>query len=325
MKTTNRWRFAWAAATLLASTMVSAQDYPASGKVIHFVIGFPAGSTIDNVSRVIVENIQARTGATIVVDDKAGALGIIGMDNVSGAAADGYTMMPSSSATNSSGPFLSRAARRVDAVNGFSHIGRMVRFDILVVTKAGEGFQNAAHLIAVAKTNPTKVTYGYGSGTGQVAAAAFCRAAQIQVPGIPYKGQPPALVDLIGGQIGFVAADLGAVLPQVRSGTLTAVALLSDQRSTILPGVPTTKELGLGDMNLRGWIGVAGPRGLPPDVVRWWETQLTASMAVPEVRKRLLAIGVEPDLLLGAPFRRFVQDQYDAWGRQIHDAGIEPK
>lgn len=313
------------AAVTLASPAAAAEAYPAPGKVIHIVIGFPAGSTIDNAARVLMESIRARTGATIVVDNRPGALGVIGLEAVAKAAPDGYTMMPSSSATNSSGPYLSKAAQRIDAVKGYTHVGRFVQFDILVVTKAGQDYQTARQLIAAAKANPAAISYGYGSGTGQVAAAAFCRAAAIQVTGVPYKGQPPALQDLIGGQTTFVAADLGAVWPHLRAQNLTAVALLSDKRSTILGSVPTARELGLGSIQLRGWIGLAGPAGLPTEVVRWWDAQLSASMALPEVKERLLAMGVEPDLLKGAAFQRFVQEQYEAWGKAIQAAGIQPE
>lgn len=314
-----------ALAALLASAGAAAQAYPAPGKTIRFVIGFPAGSTIDNVSRVVLDNIRTRTGAVILVDNKPGALGVLGVETVVKSPADGYTMMPASSATHSSGPYLSKAAQRFDAIDGFTHVGRAVRFDIVVVTNPAQGYTTANALIAAAKAKPNAVSYGYGSGTGQVSAAAFSRAAGVQALGVPYKGQPPALTDLIGGQINFVAADLGAVLAQVRAKNITAIALTSDKRSTILPDVPTAKELGLSGLNLTGWIGIAGPAKLPPDVVQWWTTQLNTAMAAAEVQERLRNMGIEPDLLTGEPFQRFVKEQHEAWGKQIRDAGIQPE
>lgn len=318
-------RAALALAALLSAGAVSAQAYPAPGKTIRFVIGFPAGSTIDNVSRVVLDHIRTRTGAVIVVENKPGALGVLGVETVVKAPADGYTMMPASSATNSSGPYLSKAAQRFDAIDGFTHVGRAVRFDIVVVTNAAQGYTTANELIAAARAKPNGLSYGYGSGTGQVSAAAFARAANIQTLGVPYKGQPPALTDLIGGQINFVAADLGAVLSQVRAKNLNAVALTSDKRSTIVPNVPTAKELGLQGLDLTGWIGIAGPAKLPADVVQWWAAQLSTTMAAPDVQERLRTMGIEPDLLLGEPFQRFVKDQHEAWGKQIKDAGIQPE
>lgn len=319
--------FGWAVlATALGSTWTmpasaAADTYPA--KNIRFVIGFPAGSTIDNVSRVLLDSIRARTGATIVIENKPGALGVLGVETVVKAPPDGYTMMPSSSATNSSGPYLSKAAQKFDTLNDLTHVARVVRFDIAIVTNPTQGYATAQELIKAAGVKPKAISYGYGSGTGQVAAAAFARSARIDPLAVPYKGQPLAVNDLLGGQINFVAADLGAVLSQVRARSLTAVALASDARSSILPNVPTSKELGLTDLNLAGWIGIAGPAKLPADVVQWWNTQLTATLAAPEVIERLKTMGIEPDLLTGEAFQRYVQDQLSVWGKQIKSAGIE--
>lgn len=310
---------------LAGAASSGASSYPQADKPIHFVVGFPAGSTIDNVSRVVLDDIRARSGAQIIVENKPGALGVLGVDTVARAAPDGYTMMPSSSATSSSGPYLSKAFQRYDAMKDFTQVGRVVRFDVVIVTRAAGQHGDARQLVAAAKAKPNAVTSGYGSGTGQVVAAAFSRAAGADVLGVPYKGQPAAVTDLLGGRIDFVAADLGAVLPQIRAGNLNAVALVSSKRSTILPAVPTAQELGMGSLDLTGWIGVAGPAGLAPEAARWWSEQLTATMREPAVREKLRAMGMEPDLATGDPLQQFVRAQYDAWGQQIRQAGIQPE
>ena len=133
------------------------------------------------------------------------------------------------------------------------------------------------------------------------------------------------MTDLLGGRIDFVAADLGAVLPQIRARNLNAVALVSAKRSTILSSVPTARELGMGSLDLTGWIGVAGPAGLTPEAAAWWSGQLTATLREPAVQERLRAIGMEPDLIVGEPLQQFVRAQYEAWGQQIRDAGIQPE
>lgn len=130
---------------------------------------------------------------------------------------------------------------------------------------------------------------------------------------------------LMGGRIDFVAADLGAVLPQIHARNLNAVALVSSKRSTILPSVPTARELGMGSLDLTGWIGVAGPAGLAPEAARWWAEQLTSTMRDSAVQERLRAMGMEPDLAVGEPLQEFVRSQYDAWGLQIRQAGIHPE
>ena len=305
---------------MLASATVSAQSYPA--KPIHFVVGFPAGSSIDNISRTVLDEIRTRTGATIIVENKPGALGSIGADAVAKSAPDGYTLMPSSSATNSSGPHLMQSLNKLDLDSKLTHIGRMVKFDIAVVTNAST-FADAKSLIDRARAKPGDLTYGYGSGTGQVAAAVFSDAAKIDVRGIPYKGQPLAVTDLLGRQIDFVAADLGALLPQLNAKKLNAIAVMSDKRSELLPDVPTTRELGLANAQLAGWIGVSAPGGLKSDAAKWWEEQLKIALQSSEVRARIRNQGMEVDPLFGEAFKSFVGQQYQLWGRYVSNAKIQ--
>lgn len=310
------------ASLLAAATAAHGQAYPA--KPIRFVVGFPAGSTIDVVPRLVMEDIRKSTGATIVVENRPGALGMPAMESVAKAAADGYTMAPNSSATNSSGPQLTKKAY-FDPIRDFTHIGGIFRFDMMVVTSATQPFKTAQDLVAEAKKNPGKLAFGYGSATGQVGAAAFNRAAGIEALGVAYKGQPLALNDLMGGQIQYVASDVGAVQSLLRSGKLVALGVASKQRSSIFPNVPTLAEAGVRDLELFGWVGVAGPAGLPADVVAWWAKHLSAALAKPEIQEQFRNIGVEPNPMTGAPFQAFVREQYDVWGRHIRAAGIQPE
>lgn len=317
------WKHLLSAAVLAVSTSAFAQAYPS--KPIRFVSGFPAGSTSDVVSRIVIDDIRARTGATIVVDNRPGALGSIGMQAVIAAPADGYTLLSSSSATHSSGPYLSVALQKIDPGKTLRHLGRFVRFDVAVVTSATGPYSNARALIEAAKARPEALTYGYGSGTGQVGAAAFSRAAAINVRGIPYKGQPLAIADLLGGQVDFVASDLGAVLSLLKSGRLSALAVLSDRRSSVLPDVPTAREAGLASVSLQGWIGIDGPLAMPADVVAWWSEQITASLGVATVQENLRTLGMEPAPLVGDAFQKFVASEQELWGKHVRDAGLKPE
>ncbi len=310
-----------AAALLTGTSMAHAQSYPS--KPIRFVVGFPAGSSIDVVSRIVLDDVRARTGATLVIENRPGALGALGMEVVTRADPDGYTLMPSSSATHSSGPHLSRVVQKLEPVAGLSHVARTVRFDVAVVTSATGPYPNARALIDAAKARPDALTYGYGSGTGQVGSAAFSSAAGVQVRPVPYKGQPAAVIDLIGGQIDFVSSDLGAVLALLRQGKITAVALLAERRSSLLPTVPTALEAGLPAIVLGGWIGIDGPARLPAEVSAWWADKLRTTLAAPEVQEKLRAIGMEPALLTGEPLARFVQTEHERWGAHVRSAGIQ--
>ena len=315
------WKSLVAGASLLAAACAVAQPYP--NKLIRFVVGFPAGSSIDVVSRIVLDDVHVRTGATLVIENRPGALGALGMDIVSRAVPDGYTLMPSSSATHSSGLHLARALQKLEPVSGLTHIARTVRFDIAVVTATSGPYRTARELIGSAKAKPQGLTYGFGSGTGQVSSAAFSHAAGIEVRPIPYKGQPAAVTDLLGGQIDFVSSDLGAVLAFLKQGTLTAVAVLAERRSPLLPSVPTAREAGLPAVVLGGWIGIDGPAKLPAEVTSWWTDQLRTTLAVAQVQEKLRAIGMEPALLAGEPFARFVEAEQERWGTHVRNAGIQ--
>ena len=297
--------------------------YP--GRPVRFVVPFPAGSGTDTMSRMLLDEVRkAVPSATFVVENRPGALGAIGTAEVVRAAPDGYTVMMSSSATHSSGPQLVKKPA-YDALKDFTHLARLATFDVAMLVAAGQPWKSVADVVADARRRPDALTYGYGSATAQVAAASFVRSAKQQVRGVPYKGQPPALTDLIGGQITFVMADLGVALPHVQSGRLLPIAVASPRRSSVLPAVPTFTELGIAEVELQGWVGVSGPAGLPPEVVDWWSRQVAAAAAGKDLADRLAGMSVEPAPLPAAAMNEMVSTQFQVWGRRIRDAGIEPE
>lgn len=310
-------------ASVLALLPVSAlaQSYPA--RPIKFIVGFPPGSSIDVVSRIVLDDVRERTGAVIVIDNRPGALGAIGIHAVERSDPDGYTLMPSSSATHSSGPHLLRSLQALEPVTHLDHIGRLVRFDIAVVTGASGPYAQAKSLVDAAKGRPNSLTYGYGSGTGEVGAAAFGHAAGIETRAIPYKGQPAAIADLLAQRIDFVASDLGAVLPFLQQGSLRGVALLAEKRSSILPEIPTVAEAGMGEAVLNGWIGVDGPAGLSSEIKNWWTGQLQKTLASTVIQEKLHRIGMEPAPLFGEEFKELIAAEYNRWGEKVREAGIQ--
>ena len=307
------------ALTCTAPSVALAQEYPA--RPIRFIVAFPAGSGIDTMARVMLDDIRKATNANFVVEYKPGALGQIGTDFTAKAAPDGYTVMVSSSATHSSGAQLAKSVP-YDALRDFTHIGRISRFDVALVVSPQQGFKTATDLVAEARRRPGKLSYGYGSGTGRVVAATFARSAGIDVLAVPYKGQPPALTDLIGGQINFVTADLAVIMPFVKSGRLDAIGIAAAKRSALLPNVPTLTEAGIRDVELSGWAGIAGPANMPREAVAWWSTQMNRVLASKEHVERLHALSLEGEPNSVDEFNQFVRSQYQVWGQRIRDAGI---
>jgi tripartite-type tricarboxylate transporter receptor subunit TctC len=295
-----------------------AQSYPS--RPIHVINAFAAGSSIDVVTRVVLEEVQKRSGAVFVIEARPGALGAIGGEAVARAAPDGYMVMSSSSATHSSGPQLARVP--YDVLRDFTQLGTTTRFDLMLVTRASNGPRNVAELIAEGRRR--SLFYGYGSATGQVASSAVARAAGIQAEGASYRGQPLALNDLIGGHLDFVVSDVGSVQAQVRSGHLNALGVASRQRSALFPDVPTLTEAGL-PVEIIGWVGIAGPARLPEEVRAWWARQLDEALATPAVAERLRSLSFETLTMNRNEIEGFVRQQYEVWGRHIRDAGITPQ
>lgn len=306
---------------LLSGCLCFAQPYPS--KPVHFIVGFAAGSSIENLTRLLLDDISKRTGAVFVVEQRPGALGIIGMNAVAKAPPDGYTLMPSSSATHSSAPQLTKVAT-ADPVKDFTHLGAIDRFHLMVVVNAGSGIKTVEELVEEARKK--HLNYGYGSATGQVGGSAFVRAAGIdsRVTGVPYKSQPLALTDLLGNQVQFAASDLPSVDALIRNGKLTGLAVTGDKRSALFPDVPTLTERGI-KAELIGWVGIAGPAGLPEEVRAWWQRNISTTLSKPAIVEELKTRGVEPYLLFGPAFEKFIADQYQVWGRHIRDAGLKPE
>ena len=308
---------------LVAATGVAlAQDYPV--KPIRFIVPFPPGSGIDTMARVLLDDLRKTSNANFVVDNRAGALGQIGTEATAKAPPDGYTVMISSSATHSSGPQLVKKLP-YDPIADFTHIGRLARFDVALMVNPNRAEKSVAALIDAAKRNPDGMTFGYGSATAQVTAGSFIRSAGIAVRGIPYKGQPLALTDLLGGQIDFVMADLAVILSHVKSGRLAPLAIASAKRSAILPSVPTLTELGVKDVELSGWTGISGPAGMAKDALGWWSAQMNAALARGEFIERLNGVAVEGEPNSIEQFNQFVRAQHAVWGARIRDAGIVPE
>jgi tripartite-type tricarboxylate transporter receptor subunit TctC len=316
-----RLKFLLVVALALLPVAVLAQAYPE--RPVRFIVGFPPGSSIDVVSRIVLDDIRDRTGAVFVIENRPGALGAIGVLAVEKSAPDGYTLMPSSNATHSSGPHLLRALGDLEPAVHLSHVGRLVRFDIAIIASASGPYGSAKSLIDAARAQPNALTYGYGSGTGQVGAAAFSHAAHMQTRPISYKGQPAAISDLLAQRVDFVATDLGAVLAFVQQGSLRGIALMADKRSAIVPEIPTAAELGIGNAVLGGWIGVDAPPALPAPIRQWWVDQLQKSLASPAVQQKLHMIGMETAPLFGDEFKTFVDTEYRRWGEKAREAGIQ--
>jgi tripartite-type tricarboxylate transporter receptor subunit TctC len=311
-----------AAATLCAaaSQPALADGYPS--KPITIVIGSSAGSTTDGLARVIGQEITAETKAPVIVESKPGASGGIAAQAVARAPADGYTLFITTNTTQAANPHLFRKLA-YDPVKDFTPVGALVKGYLLLVTHPNVKAQNVAELVAVAKKQP--LTFGAGSSSARVAAELFQQMTHTQLTYVPYKANPQAIVDLVGGQIDMMIVDLTTSLPQVKAGKLKALGVSSPKRSPLVPDLPTIAEAGLPGYEISYWNAVYAPAGTPAPVVQRINELMQKALATENVRRFVEQNGMEPFTSSPAELATFQATEYKRWGSVIKAAGIEPE
>lgn len=315
-----KWIHSVLAAAVLVTQAAFAQtveSYP--NKPVRLIVPFSAGSASDIVARILSDELRTKMGV-IVVENRLGANGIIGVSAAAKAPADGYTLLLTSSATHSGIGALYKKPG-YDPLKDFVHISRISTIPMLLVTRGEAPFKTAKDLAEQARKNPLR--YGYGSGSAQIAGAAFSAIAAAPSDGIPYKGQPPAVTDLMGGQIDYMLADSSVVTAFLQSGRLKGLAITGAARSPELPDVPTMQEAGYGSFDLVVWVGLAAPAGTPAAVVGRWNTELHAALKKPSVIDKLARLGMVTNPNTLEEHAAFTRAQRDIWVARATAAGIE--
>ena len=274
------------------ASLAFADTFPS--KPIQLVIPFPPGGATDVIGRLVGKKLGDKLGQTVVVDNRPGAGTIVGASFVAKAAPDGYTLLASSGTTFTVNPAI-HAKMPYDPVKSFEPIGFAGRTGLILLANKDQPIGNLKQLVAAAKAQPGKLTYGsFGSGTtAQFAGEMLFNLAGVKLLHVPYKGSAPAMTDLIGGQIPFTVDTVAAAIPQVKSGKVKAIAVTTAKRSSLLPDVPTAAEAGYPGIDADTWLAVVAPRGLPPEVKQKLEKALGEVMADADTRKALTNAGFE--------------------------------
>jgi tripartite-type tricarboxylate transporter receptor subunit TctC len=314
-----------ASALIVATVLVtgaSAQSYP--NRPIKIVVPFAAGSGGDAVTRMIAEELHGELNVAVVVENRPGASGMIGSEAVARSAPDGYTLMSASTSTHSSLPSLFKKIP-FDVEKDFQPIANIVESVFLLVVRNDMPVRNLAELKAWLSTNKSTASYGYGTPTTQIAGASFLKRANLSATPVPYKSNPPALTDLIGGVTSFMFLDQTTALPQIAAGKIRAIVVASNRRMSELPDVPTTIESGMPDFTITTWVGLLAPAGLPADV----STKLTAAMnkimVKNSVQEKLARAGRAVPPTSTAEFLNYLKVERAAWTRKVQEAGIQPE
>lgn len=299
-----------------------AQGYPS--KPIRFIVPFPAGGGTDYVARIVGQHLAASLGQPVVVDNRAGASGIIGAEAAARSAPDGYTALVADAGTLAINPGLYRKLP-FDTVKDFHTVSVIaISPHLLVVNPSVLPVSNLRELIARAKANPGKIDYAsYGAGSiTQLIAELFARQAGINLIHVPYKGAAPALQGIVGGQVGMTFLTYGLVKGQIDAGTLRAIATSSKERLAALPNVASIREAGIENFDASGWISCMLPAGTPKEIVARLNDEIGKVVKSPDIQKQWLDRGYLS--MDGSPeqYSVFVRQEIDKWGGVIRALGL---
>ncbi|MEN7527407.1 tripartite tricarboxylate transporter substrate binding protein [Cupriavidus sp. DL-D2] len=271
-----------------------AETYPS--RPIRLVAPYPPGGATDVLARLLGKQLGERLGQPVVVENRAGAGTVIGASYVAKAAPDGYTLLLTAGTTTFTINPALQPNLPYDPIRSFEPIGFATRLPLVLVANPKAGIHNLRDLVAKAKAEPGKYSYGsFGQGsTAHFAGELLWNSAGVKLVHVPYKGSAPAMNDLIGGQIPLAIDTVTAVAPQIKAGKIQALAVTTARRSAQLPDVPTAAEAGIQGVDIDAWSILAAPRGLPDDVRQKLTKALADTLADPVTRKLLVESGFEP-------------------------------
>jgi len=315
-----------AACALTASFTAAAQppaaDYPS--KPIRMVIPFPPGGGTDILARVVANKLTEVTKWTVVPENKAGAGGTIGISDAAKAPATGYDMVMGQKDNLVLGPYLYKNLPW-DPVRDLTPVAHIAYTPVVIATSVNSPYKTVADVLAAAKAQPGKITYGSpGNGTSiHIAGVLLEKAASVQLTHVPYKGSNPALMDALAGNVDLLVSSVPSAIAQIKAGKLRALAVTSAKRSTSLPDVPTLAETGIKGFDVSTWYGLFMPAGTPAAIVSKVNAEVNHLLAMPEIRDAILAQGAEPQAMSVANFDKMFKADFKASKQIVEDSGAK--
>lgn len=319
-------RLAVGVVTLCFAAPALAEKYPAHP--VRLIVAYSPGGPNDILARVVSPKLGETLGQQILVENRPGADGSIGVESVAKAAPDGYTLLLGDM------PIAARPALfkslTFDVRKELTPVGMIATAPLLLVVNPALPAKTVTELIALARSKPGRLSFGSPGARGgppDLAAELFKGAQGLDVLSVPYKGAGPALTDLVGGRISFMFVGVSASKSFIDAGRLRALAITGKKRAAALPEVPTLAEAGtpLPDLDFGSWWGVLGPHGLSRNIVNKLNDSLAKTLALPEVRQRLVDLNFQPVTDSPEEFDSFIANEIDKWSRVISRAGIKPE
>jgi tripartite-type tricarboxylate transporter receptor subunit TctC len=315
----------WAvAAVALAGAVLPAfgQAYPS--RPIKFIVPFAAGSATDAVARIIGDHASKTLGQPIVIENIGGASGVVAAQNVARADPDGHTILITTNTTHGANQSL---LKRVpyDAEKDFEPVTKLGTITLALIANPSVPAKTVAELIAYAKANPGKLSFGSGSSSSRIAGEMLKSRAGIDILHVPYRSNPQAVTDLLSGNIQLFFADISTTLPQVKAGSVSGLAVSTAKRTPLAPDLPTMAEAGVPGYDLAAWFAAFAPAKTPAPVVARLREALVAAISDKATSEKLLTAGIEPEPSSSEELRAFVGSEIRKWAEIVKAAGIEPQ
>src|SRR5437762_7036744 len=309
-------------ALLVFGAGANAQAWPS--KPIKWIVPFAPGGTTDILARTVGDKLSIALGVPVVVENKPGAGGGLGAEFTAKSAPDGYTIMGGTISTHAINASL-YSKLPYDPVKDFAAITLIARVPNLLVINPSIAANNVSELIALLKGNPGKYTFASsGNGTSQhLSGELFKTMAGVDMQHIPYKGSPPALQDVVGGQVAMTFDNITTAWPLAKGGKLRALAVTTATRSVVAPDVPTLAESGLAGYEVGSWQGVFAPAATPPAIVRRLNTEIVKIINMPDVKENLIGLGAEPVGNTSEEFAALVKTEVVKWAEVVKKSGAK--
>ncbi|HWT09091.1 MAG TPA: tripartite tricarboxylate transporter substrate binding protein [Roseomonas sp.] len=311
------------AATLLPVAAGAQGTWPDAP--IRAIVPFAPGSATDTVARVVADAMRPALGQPVVVENRAGANGLIGAEAVARATPDGNTVLIGTNSTNAAANALFRRVP-FDMENGFIPVSTIATVPLLVAVKADSPYRTLADLITAARARPEGITFASASSSQRVATESLAAMAGIKMLHVPYRSSPLAVQDVLSGRVDLFIADQAVILPQAQAGALRILGVTGARRSAAVPDIPTVREAGnLPDYEVIAWFALFVPANTPADRVARLNAAVNAALGTPEVRTRLGTFGMDIRGSTPAEAVAFVRAETVKWTNAIRQAGIEPE
>lgn len=307
--------------SVFAESEAHAQNYPS--KVIRLVVPYPAGGPVDVIGRLLGQKLTENLGQQVLIDNRAGANGIIGVEMAAKSAPNGYTLLMASTSTHSINPLM-YSKLSYDPVRDFAPVAMLAVRPYILVVHPSVPAKTVKELIALAKSKPGELTYASGGGIGSgnhLAGELFKATAGVDILHVPYKGGAPALTELLGGQVAIFFAPIPIALSHVQAGKLRALAVTGATRAAVTPHLPTMSEAGLPGFEFSIWDGVLAPANTPKEIITKLNAAIVKILQMPDMKEKFSTMGADATSSTPEQLAALMRAEADKWAKILKESG----